>query len=113
MGCCGETTDPVGRFIANLVAGKLDIEVPSNPHLIHSTVLHHTNHFTVARLVNDRLKVLWPTVHEKVLILYSDAAAYMLKAKIALKVFYPNLIHFTCWLMDCDVVPRLEPSSPK
>jgi hypothetical protein len=42
--------------------------------------------------------VLWPAgVHEdKVLILYSDAAAYMLKDAIALKVFYPNLIHFTC-----------------
>jgi hypothetical protein len=46
--------------------------------------------------VNDGLKVLWPTrVHEKVLILYSDAAAYMLKAATALKVFYPNMIYFT------------------
>jgi hypothetical protein len=44
-------------------------------------------------------KVLWPTaVHEeKVLILYSDAAAYMLKAANAsLKVCYPHLIHFIC-----------------
>jgi hypothetical protein len=31
-----------------------------------------------------------------VLILYSDAAAYVLKAATALKVFYPNLINFTC-----------------
>jgi hypothetical protein len=48
--------------------------------------------------VNDGLTVLWPTgVHEeKVLILHSCAAAYMLKAATALKVFYPNLIHFTC-----------------
>jgi hypothetical protein len=36
-------------------------------------------------------------VHEeKLLILYSDAAAYMLEAATVLKVFYPNLIHFTC-----------------
>jgi hypothetical protein len=43
-------------------------------------------------------------VHEeKALVLYSDAVAYMLKSPtalkvsyIALKVFYPNLIHFTC-----------------
>jgi hypothetical protein len=42
--------------------------------------------------------VLWPTGdhEEKVLILYLDAATYMLKAVTALKVFYPNLIHFTC-----------------
>jgi hypothetical protein len=31
-----------------------------------------------------------------VLILHSGAAAYMLKAATALKVFHPNLIHFTC-----------------
>jgi hypothetical protein len=81
----------MGHFNVYLVAGKLDIEVPSNPHLICSSVLHRTNHSTVARFMNDRLKVLWPTgVHEKVLILYSDAAAYMLKAATALNVFYPN-----------------------
>jgi hypothetical protein len=86
------------HFIANLAAVELDIEVPSNPHFICSKDLHHTNHSTVARLVNDGLKVLWPTrVHrETVLILYSAAAAYMLKAVTALKVFCPNLIHFTC-----------------
>jgi hypothetical protein len=55
-----ETTDSVVRFIANIVAGKLDIEVPSNTHLICSKVLHHTNHSTVARYVNDGLNVLWP-----------------------------------------------------
>jgi hypothetical protein len=47
-----ETTDSVNRFITNCVAGKLDIEVPSNPHLICSKVLHHTNHSTVARFVS-------------------------------------------------------------
>jgi hypothetical protein len=92
-----ETTDSGGRIIANLVAGKSDTEVPSNPHLICSRVLHYTNHSTVARFVNDGLKVLWPTgVYEEVLILYSDAVMYRLKAATALEVFYPNLIHFTC-----------------
>jgi hypothetical protein len=92
-----KTTDSVDRFIANLVAGKLYIEVPSIPHLICTKVLHHTNHSTVVRFVNDGLKVLWPTrVHEeKVVILYSDAAAYMPKAATVLKVFYHKLIHFT------------------
>jgi hypothetical protein len=85
-----ETTDSVGLFIDSLVAGKLDIEVPHNPHLICSEVLHHINHSTLARFVS------WPTGVHEVLILYSDAAAYTLKAATALKVFYPNLIHFTC-----------------
>jgi hypothetical protein len=94
----GETTDSVGRFIANPVAGRLDIEVSSNPHLICSKVLHHTNHSTVGRFVNDGLKVLWSarSHKENMLIIYTDATAYMLKAATALKVFYPNLINFTC-----------------
>jgi hypothetical protein len=92
-----ETTDSASRFTANLVAGKLDIEVPSNTHFICSKFLHHTNYSTVAIFVNDGLKVLRPIgVHEKkVLVLYSDAAAYMLKTAAASKVFYPNLIQFT------------------
>jgi hypothetical protein len=53
-----ETTDSVGHFITNFVAGKLDIEVPSNPHFICSKILHHTNHPTVARFLDDRLTVL-------------------------------------------------------
>jgi hypothetical protein len=78
-----KTTDSMSRFITNLVAGKLDIEVLSNPHLICFEVLHHTNHYTVARSVNDGFKVLWHIgIHEKVLILHSDAAAYMLKLQL-------------------------------
>jgi hypothetical protein len=53
-----DKTDSMGCFITNLVAGKLDIEVPSNPHLICSKVLHHTNHSAIARFVNDGLKML-------------------------------------------------------
>jgi hypothetical protein len=48
-----ETTDSVGRFIANFVGGKLDIKVPSNPHLFCSNVLHHISHFTLARFTKD------------------------------------------------------------
>jgi hypothetical protein len=44
--------------LANFVAGKLDIEVLSKPHLIHSKVLNHGNDSTVARFVSDGLKVL-------------------------------------------------------
>jgi hypothetical protein len=36
------------------------------------------------------------TQEEEVVVLYSDAAAYMLKAATALKVSFQNLIHFTC-----------------
>jgi hypothetical protein len=52
----------LGRFVANLIVGKLDPEAPSKSFLIFSKVLEHTNHSTVARFVNDGLKVLWTNV---------------------------------------------------
>jgi hypothetical protein len=93
-----ETTDSMSHFIANLLAGNLNIEVPSNPHLIYPKVLHHRYHSTVRRFVNYGLKILWSTrfLEEKLPILYSDVVSYVLKAATALKVFHPNLIYFTC-----------------
>jgi hypothetical protein len=91
-----EMTDSVGPFIANLVAGKLDIEVPSNSHFICSKfcTIQIIPFLQDLRMMD--LRVLWPTgfYEEKVLILYLDAAAYILKAATALKVCYPNLNHF-------------------
>jgi hypothetical protein len=49
--------DYVGCFIANLMAGKLDIKVPSDPHLICSKVLNHANQSTVARFQNGEIKI--------------------------------------------------------
>jgi hypothetical protein len=111
-----DKTDSMGCFITNLVAGKLDIEVPFNPHLICSKVLHNTNHSAVAIFVNDGLNMLWPTrVHEKkVLILHSDAVSYMLKAATGLKVFYPNLINFTCLAhQQQHVTKEVRPKFPQ
>jgi hypothetical protein len=88
----------LSRFVANLILGKLYPEAHSWSFLIFYKVLEHTNHSTVAGFVNDGLKVLWPQSikKERVLVLYSDSAAYMLKAATALKVFYQNSIHFNC-----------------
>jgi hypothetical protein len=52
-----EIMSSVVCFTVNLVAGKLDIEVPSNPHLICSRLLDHTDLFTAAGFVSDGLKV--------------------------------------------------------
>lgn len=44
------------------------------------------------------MKILWPreSHEERVLLLVTDAAAYMLKAARDLQIFYPNIIHLTC-----------------
>nr|CAD7438991.1 unnamed protein product [Timema bartmani] len=51
-----ETTDRCGRYIANIVVGKLDSTGPSSPHLIASRVLEVTNSSTIARVVRDSLR---------------------------------------------------------
>lgn len=93
-----ETTDALGRYVANIVVGKLCSEEPGKPHLLACKMLEKTNHLTISRFVNDSLRLLWPcgSKNEKVLVLLSDAAAYMVKAGKSLEVFYPNLIHLTC-----------------
>ena len=51
-----ETTDACGRFIANVLTGKLDKKQPSLSHLIASRQLTATNHATIARLVQDSFR---------------------------------------------------------
>lgn len=53
---------------------------------------------TIAYFVNSSLRVLYPSGYhdDRVLLLYTDAAAYMQKAAALPKVFYPELLHVTC-----------------
>lgn len=92
-----ETTDAAGRYIANLVVGKLNENGPGKPHLIASQELSEVNHSSIARFVNNGIRKLWPDgMEDKVLLLTTDAAAYMIAAGRSLKVFYKNMVHVTC-----------------
>lgn len=91
-----ETTDTEGRFILNVVAGRLSDASPGKAYLVQSMVLEKTNAETVSRAVNDVVTKVIQVEPERVLLLLSDAAAYMLKCGMQLKVFYPNMIHVTC-----------------
>ncbi|KAF0709295.1 CGG triplet repeat-binding protein 1, partial [Aphis craccivora] len=93
-----ETTDSCGRYIANLFIGKLSLE-PSPAYLIASKALEKVNHSTIARFINDSITAFFvdTSIAERVCIFISDAAPYMTKAGVALKIFYPNLIHVTCF----------------
>lgn len=94
-----ETTDCKGRYIANLLIGVLDSAMKSTPFLISVKELNKTNHCTIAQFINESLANFFlpnPIPYEKFLLLVTDAAAYMVKAGVSMKVFYPNLIHCTC-----------------
>ncbi|KAH9369161.1 hypothetical protein HPB48_018910 [Haemaphysalis longicornis] len=93
-----ETTDVKGRFVAHFLAGKLPAHEKTRAFLVCSKPLERTNGESVALFVNESLKVLYPTGVEatKVLLLYTDATAYMHKAAHLLKAFYPQMLHVTC-----------------
>jgi len=75
----------------------LNEQNPSKPFLISCEKLDKTYHLTISRFVNDSLRILW--LHggnnEKVLLLCSDAAPYMIKAGKTLNVFF-KMIHILC-----------------
>ena len=105
-----ETTDKCGRYVANLLMGKLDGLKFHKPYLVSVKMLDKTDHGTIARFVNDGvgLSFNWTILHfiknlgkigvkaENVLLLLTDCASYMVKAGESLVVFYERMIHCTC-----------------
>lgn len=61
----------------------------------------------VARFVIDGLKLLGVN-DGKVLLIFSDAALYMVKTGQSLAVFYPNLIHVICVATYTHVIRSLN-----
>lgn len=92
-----ESTDIEGRYIGNVIVGKLNAE-SSEPILLTCENLEKCNHKTIAKLFNDSMSLLWPNnvQHEQVLLFVTDAAPYMIKAANALQVLYPKMIHLAC-----------------
>lgn len=68
------------------------------PRLIHAAELEQSNPYTMARLFNEAMAVLWPggIRYDKLLLLLTDGAPYMLLAANGLRVSYPKMLHFTC-----------------
>jgi hypothetical protein len=97
--CVDETTDSCGRYIAHLMIGGLDENCASKAFLISSKQLEQTNNNTVTRFINEGLTNFFlpnPVPNKKILLMLSDAAAYMVKTYSNLKIFYENLTHCTC-----------------
>jgi len=92
-----ETTDSVGRYVANILIGKLEKEKYNAPFLVNCAFLEKTDSSTIARLVNDTLHSLLPEFNSSLLKLFiTDAAPYMIRAGKDLKVFFPSMLHVTC-----------------
>ncbi|KAL1463851.1 hypothetical protein WDU94_015551 [Cyamophila willieti] len=95
-----EATDSLGRYIANVIVGKLDGNKAQKGHLIHVAQLDKTNGDTIVQTVQEALRILWqgaPNTVDRFLLLVTDSVAYMLSAGKTLKKLYPKLIHETCF----------------
>jgi hypothetical protein len=94
-----ETTDSCGRYVASLILGILKEDIPTKGYVVSCKELSKTNSNSITRFVNESLTSFFlpnavPT--DKILLMISDAAAYMIKAGTNLKIFYEKLIHCTC-----------------
>lgn len=82
-----ETTDTVGRCVANVLMGKLSNETFSRPYLVNCTFLEKPDSSSVSRLVNDTLHLLFPEFDANLAkMLVMDGAHYLLKCGRQLKV---------------------------
>lgn len=94
-----EATDSLGRYIANVVVGKLDPDNVQKGYLIYVAQLEKTNASTIVQTVQEALRILWqgaPNTAGRLLLLVTDSVAYMLSAGKILKDIYPKVIHETC-----------------
>ena len=94
-----ETTDVDQRYIACFIFGVLGVEEEREKcYLANVAVLPKVNHYTISAFFNNSLLAIWPTEikYENVLLVCTDAAAYMIKSMAGLQVLYPKMIHVTC-----------------
>lgn len=75
-----ETTDAEGRHVASVVLRTLEDE-SSPPYLLKSFDLARTNGVAIYHVVDDAIRILGDAVDRlDILVLLTDAAAYMLTA---------------------------------
>lgn len=93
-----ETTDVCDRQVLHILVGKLDGRT-NKPMLLKSTNLDKTNGTTVAQAFINSMDILWPNekYYNRVLLVVTDAATYMISAFNNLKSYlFPNMHHITC-----------------
>jgi hypothetical protein len=93
-----ETTDSIGRYIANGVIGTFETDGPGQAFLLNSEVLTKANQSTIVKLFDNSMHLLWPEEvrHDDVLLFLIDEVPYMVKTGKSIKIFYSKVIHVTC-----------------
>ena len=92
-----ETTDRNGRKVCNVLVGKLNGQY-SKPMLLNVAFLSQVNNETIGQTILDSCILLWngKIYYDKLILIISDQASYMLLAVKNLKNHFSNLNHITC-----------------
>jgi hypothetical protein len=94
-----ETTDRLNRYVVNVLVGRLDGD-KSKPMLVSTQFVEETNYKSIQQCFLDALNIIWPKKinYDKVWLVVTDQASYMLKAFDSLKSgdLFPNMHHITC-----------------
>ena len=94
-----ESTDPSGRFVANVIVGSLNPseEEPVKAYLLTIGRLERVNNSTICQLfINPLQLILTDEIQYNVLIFISDGVPCMKKPGQVLKLLFPNMVHVTC-----------------
>lgn len=92
-----KTTNATGCAVGKVLLGKLDHDHYHRPFLVNCSFMDRTDSSTIARLVNDTLRLITPNFNVDLLkVLLTDAASYMVKTGHELRVFFPSMMHITC-----------------
>lgn len=92
-----ETTDRQMRYVLNILVAPLNGK-QVKPMLLKTCFLNKTNNASVMQSFNNACVVLWPDgiEYDRVWLVLTDQASYMLLAIANLKPMYSNLRHVTC-----------------
>lgn len=103
-----ETTDALGRFVINVMAGVLDGK-PTKSMLISTVELDSGKSEVIAQAVMNAVYLIYGSdgvKFEKVLLFLSDQASSMVKAGNILKGFFTKMKHVTCLAHALNVVSQ-------
>ncbi|XP_029655439.1 uncharacterized protein LOC115229178 [Octopus sinensis] len=100
-----ETQHSLKKYV-NIIAGKIDN--PTNIYLIDCICVEIADASSVCQTIDDCLRN-YQIERKNFVLLLTDAAPYMMSAATSIRIFYPNMIHLTCFahlLHNCALKVR-------
>lgn len=105
-----ESTDSRNRPVVSVLVGSLDGNKPISYLLDVVYLTGAANHIKMYQVINESLRKLWPSeiFYDRVRLLVSDQAKYMLKTGTKMKeTLFPKMLHVSCLAHSCHRVAEL------